>query len=125
MSLQFRAVQDIDWYIQSTPLRRHVDGKNLVRHESLLTLAYYLDWAQMLQQCEAVLLTVSRFKKLSWMLSQSWYWLEHSTHYKLDKVRAFCIATIAADSGMLDREEYKGASCGGIKHWAWRYWRLR
>ena len=62
LSLHFPPVRTIDWSDESPQLRTTEDGR-CSQNEALLTLAYYLDCAAMMQQCEAVLLTQIEYGK--------------------------------------------------------------
>ena len=60
----------------------------------------------MLQQCGAVK-TASHEAGSGWLLTHCWLCLRYATRYKLDKLKDFAIATVAADKGMLEKEEHK------------------
>ena len=114
LSLLFPTVQKLNLFTESTPLRPHVDGTIVEYHESLLTLAHYLDCAQMMQQCEAVMLTIPQ--KIvddddddESRLRYCWMMLKEASRHRMDKLKASCLATMAADRSLLDRQEYKFA----------------
>ena len=69
-------------------------------NESLLALTHYLDCAQLTQQCQSMLMSVS-IKDKEELLALCWWWLPYTARYTLDKVKAAYIAMIAADKGML------------------------
>ena len=107
ISLHFPTIAHLSWSRDSTALRLWDDRETFYYNESLQTLAHYLDCAQVVQQCEKVLLTLSSVKHGEWLLQHCWLWLKDVTRCKLHKAKAFCIATIAAGKGKMDREEYK------------------
>ena len=111
VSLQFSGIQQLSnsrWFHDLTPLRSS-DNNISKQHESLLTLAHYLDCAQMMQQCEAAMMTAAHVddENYSWLVPHCWSSLQYSSRYKLEKAKAFHIATIPADDDLLETEEYK------------------
>ena len=97
VSLCFPAVPSFDWSAQ-TDLRT-VDGA-VEYDENLLALAHYLDCAQLMQQCEAMLLTqvewADRTGKDMWIARECASFLLDGDRYGLQRWRAACIDSIAA-----------------------------
>ena len=116
LSLHFAAVLSLDWSDRGSPLRSTHDGEHFARNEALLTLAYYLDCAAMMRQCQAVLLTKVQYAKQSeeggWLAGQCLEWLPYADRYSLRQWRAECIRIIAmlADHPALPKlAEYRRA----------------
>ena len=109
VSLSFSPITSLKWCDES-PLRSFDgDESGLISHESLLTLAYYLDCAAMMAQCETVLMTQVEEGKddIEWLISESLRSLKCADRYHLSKYKKACIEVFAADPRLLDREEYE------------------
>ena len=111
VSLHFTPVRSLDWS-NNSPLRFKDDSKRvLVCNDSLLTLAHYLDCAVMLQQCEAVLLTMAKDchnREREWLGQQCTLWLVLAERYGLKQWKAACIAAIVAvHDTMAESAQYK------------------
>ena len=114
LSLHFPSIPSLDWSNTSPQLRfTNEDGKFTAENKSLLAIAYYLDCAAVMAQCEAVLMTMVEWGKKSkdseWIVTKSWFWLQHAARYKLVRAKGAFIRVIAADKGLLENERYKQA----------------
>ena len=79
---------------------------------SLLTFAHYLDCAAMMEQCEAVFMSLvgsAGEEHAEWLLSECLQWVFRADRYHLCKYKAACIEIIAADAQIAEREKYKEA----------------
>ena len=91
------------------------DEPFLLYSESLLTLAHYPDCAAMMKHCEAVLLSeVEWKKKRGWAVEVCIKWLQTADLYHLARLKKAYIANMAADKGLIEREEYRTAK----KEWS-------
>ena len=118
-SLAFPPVASLDWGIDSTPLRFADDASGdsatkKVWKEALLMLAHYLDCAQMMQHCEAVLLTMVNYgaeeRTSLWLAKICVPWLRFADRYGLKQWRAACVSAIAnAPDSLLAEDKYKKA----------------
>ena len=113
LSLHFPPVRSLDWSDKSRRLRSTDDGKLFARNEALLTLAHYIDCAQMMQQCEAVCLTQvadgERGNNYLWLTSQCLESLQYADRYNMRVWKAACLRIIAADKGVSKTAEYRKA----------------
>ena len=111
LSMHFAPILSLAWSDES-PQLRFADG-DLVCNESLLTLAHYFDCAQMLQQCEVVLLAQTKFgaehEEAAWLTSHCLESLQCADRYRLRRWRAECTRVVAADRSISRTAGYKRA----------------
>lgn len=113
VSLSFPALPLIDWSTKSPQLRLTTDGecKRWCYHEALLTLALYFDITAIMQQSEAVMLTMLQHGERTdsqWLARQCVSWVLPAELYKLQKWKKACIKCIAAEAKhVLQSDEYK------------------
>ena len=88
--------------------------KDFVPSELLLALAHYFDCAEMMQQCGAVLAWVLEWAKSTgnndnWLSSICWSWLPVCDRYHLCAAKKALVGGVAAQKGLLEKEEFKKA----------------
>ena len=111
LSLAFPPITLLNWYTGTTPLR--VNAGTFPRKEALLTLAHYLDCQALMAQCEAVLLkqveVKGRVGDPAWVTSSAWLILPLCHRYHLETAKNACVSVVAAQDGLLQREEFRNA----------------